>query len=107
MVKVYAVVLVVGLAALIGWIFARSLAVNVDRPGIDPERRWGVPGRRLVAGAVGFGMAGMSAEFSPLDLAWPVALVLALAGAAAAAWYAGWVGTGEEEEGPGATAAPE
>jgi hypothetical protein len=97
MVKVYAVVLTAGVTALIAWIFARSFAVNVQRPGIDPERRLGVAGRRVVAGAVGFGMAGMSAEFSPLDLSWPVALVLAAAGAAAAAWYAGWVGAGGDE----------
>jgi hypothetical protein len=45
----------------------------------------------VVAGLVGFGMAGMSAEFSPRDLSWPVCLVLAILGAAAAAWYSTWI----------------
>jgi hypothetical protein len=91
-IKVYAVVLVLGVVCLIGWIMATVLAGNVGRPGLDAERRFGVAGRRAVAGAVGFGMAGMSAEYSPLDLAWPVALALALVGGTAAAWYAGKVG---------------
>ncbi len=94
MVAVYAVVLVVGILALVGWIFARSLVPGGDR---DPERRFGVPGRRVVAALVGFGMAGMSAEFSPRGIPWPLALVLAVAGAVAAAWYAGRVGAGEPD----------
>lgn len=97
MVKVYAVVLVVGVVALIAWILLAAFASNIDRADLDPERRLGIPGRRLVAAAVGFGMAGMSAEFSPRDLAWPVALVLAVAGAVAAGWYAGRVGVGDDE----------
>lgn len=89
MVKVYAVALVSGALALIAWIFLVSL--GHERPDWNPEERFGIKGRRVIAGVVGFGMAGMSAEFSPRDLTWPVALLLALAGAAAAAWYAGWV----------------
>lgn len=97
MVKVYAVVLVAGIVALIAWIFVRSYAVNTERTSFDPEHRLGKPGRRAVAAMVGFGMAGMSAEFSPLDISWPIAFVLALAGAGAAAWYAGWAGGDEAE----------
>ncbi|HLT95348.1 MAG TPA: hypothetical protein VK070_01050 [Acidimicrobiia bacterium] len=100
MVKVYAVVLVVGVFALIAWIVARAFAVNIDRDSIDPEQRFGIPGRRIVAAMVGFGMAGMSAEFSPLDISWPVASVLAVLGGAAAAWYAGWVGSDEDDADP-------
>jgi hypothetical protein len=97
MVKVYATALAVGTAGLIGWIILRSLAQNLASPTrIDPEVRFGIGGRRVVAALVGFGMAGMSAEFSPRDLTWPVALVLAIAGAVGAAWYAGRVGTGDE-----------
>lgn len=97
MVKVYAIVLAVGVTALLAWIIFRSLAVNVPTWNrLDPEQRWGIPGRRVVAGMVGFGMAGMSAEFSPRALPWPVALILALLGAAAAIWYSGWVGGDEE-----------
>lgn len=96
MVRIYAVVLVASVAALICWILLHALADNLQRPTIDPEERLGIPGRRLVAGGAAFGLAGMSAEFSPRDLSWPVALVLALLGAAAAAWYAGRVGSGSE-----------
>lgn len=91
MVKVYAVVLVVGFAALVAWIMAHALSENISRPNLDPDSRFGLTGRRVVAAMVGFGMAGMAAEFSPRDLSWTVALVFAVAGGVAAAWYAGWV----------------
>ena len=89
MVKVYAVVLLAGALSLIAWIFLTYL--SSERPSWNPDSRFGLRGRRIVAGMVGFGMAGMSAEFSPRDISWPWALVLAVAGAAVAAWYAGWV----------------
>jgi hypothetical protein len=95
-IKIYAVVLIVGMVALLVWVFLTVLAGSIDRPSLDLESRFGVVGRRAVAAAVGFGMAGMSAEYSPLDIGWPVAVVLALAGGGAAAWYAGKVG-GEAE----------
>ena len=78
MVRVYAIVLVVGLIALVGWILAHSVYSGSGRARLDPEERFGVPGRRVVAGLVGFSMAGLSAEFSPRDISWPVALVLAV-----------------------------
>lgn len=89
MVRVYAVSLVVGLIALLAWILAHSSTADSDRGRLDPERRFGVTGRRVVAGLIGFSMAGLSAEFSPRDISWPVALVLAAIGAGALAWYAG------------------
>lgn len=98
MVKVYTFVLIAGVIALFGWIIFRSFAVNIDRPSIDPEERFGVQGRRVVAALVGFGMAGMSAEFSPRDLSWPLALVLAFAGAGALVWFAGWVDDEDDDE---------
>lgn len=97
MIKVYAIVLAVGVVALIAWIFTTVLAGNLGRSSLDPEARFGLPGRRAVAAAVGFGMAGMSAEFSPLGIGWPLALVLALAGGGALAWYSGRVGLEAEE----------
>ncbi|HJR92842.1 MAG TPA: hypothetical protein VJ938_10410 [Acidimicrobiia bacterium] len=97
MVKVYAVALVVGVVALLGWIMMRTLSANIDRASIDPEQRLGLMGRRVVAALVGFGIGGMSAEFSPRDLSWPFALVLAILGAGAAAWYAGWVDREDED----------
>lgn len=89
MVKVYAVVLVVGLIALLAWVLAHAVFVGSERAGLDPETRFGIPGRRIVAGSIGFSMAGLSAEFSPRDISWPLALLLAAIGAAVLAWYAG------------------
>lgn len=97
MIPVYAIALVLGALGLIAWIFARSYALNVGRTDIDPEVRWGTRGRRVVAGLVGFGMAGMSAEFSPLDIPTVWAAVLAVTGALAAIWWAGWM-RGDEPE---------
>ncbi len=97
MVKVYAVVLVLGIIALIGWIFIHAFAQNSSVERFDPEDRFGISGRRVVAGMVGFGMAGMSAEFSPRDLSWPIALVLAAIGSGVLAWYAGWVDSGSAD----------
>ena len=92
MVKVYAIVLAAGVLLLIAWIFATYLGGTVaEWKRFDPEERLRKPGRRIVAGLVGFGLAGMSAEFSPFDLSWPVGLVLAVVGGSAMAWYAGWV----------------
>ena len=92
MIKVYAIVLAAGVVLLIAWIFATYLGGNVvEWKRFDPEERLGKPGRRVVAGLVGFGMAGMSAEFSPFDLSWPVGLVLAVVGASAMVIYVGWV----------------
>jgi hypothetical protein len=96
-IKVYAVVLVVGFVALLAWILASVLAGNLRRESLDPDTRFGIVGRRMVAGAVGFGMAGMSAEYSPMDLPWPVALGMAAVATVAAAWYAGRVGVHGEE----------
>ena len=89
MVRVYAVVLVIGLIALVSWILAHSVYAGSERKRLDPEERFGIPGRRVVAGLVGFSMAGLSAAFSPRDISWPIALVLAVIGAAVLAWYAG------------------
>jgi hypothetical protein len=92
MVKVYAIALAVGILSLVAWIFVSYLAANAESfQRLDPESRWGKGGRRVVAGLVGFGMAGLSAEFSPRSISWPVALFLAVLGAAAAAWYAAFL----------------
>ena len=99
MIKVYAIVLAVGVALLIAWILMAVLAGNLERPSLDPESRFGNAGRRVVAGSVGFGMAGMSAEYSPLGISWPLALGLALVGGGALAWYSTKVGLATEEAG--------
>lgn len=89
MVKIYAVVLVLAITALLAWIGTHVLAHGAETDRFDPEDRFGLAGRRLVAAAMGFSLAGMSAEFSPRGLTWPVALMVAILGGGAMAWYAG------------------
>jgi len=60
MIKFYALGLILGVLGLLVWVILRTLAVNVPTwSSIDPENRFGVLGRRVVAALVGFGMAGM------------------------------------------------
>lgn len=87
MVKVYAITLVVGIIGLLVVIMGGAFAENVGHPERDPGQRLGSKGKAVIGGLVGFGMGGMSAEFSPLDFSWPVALVLALTAAALAVFW--------------------
>lgn len=87
MIKVYAIVLLIGFIALLVIILGGTLAENIGRPERDPDARLGVSRRMSLGAALGFGMGGMAAEFSPLELSWAVALVLAFIGAGVgAAW---------------------
>ena len=91
MVKVYSIALALGVIGLIVVILGGAFAENVDREEKDPGRRIGSEGRAAIGALVGFGMAGLSAEFSTLDFTWQVALLIAVVGAAAGAlwaWYA-------------------
>ena len=81
MVKVYSVSLVIGLIGLLVVIMGGGFAENVGRPERDPGVRLGVAGKNIIGGLVGFGMGGLSAEFSTLDFTWQVSLLIA-AGAA-------------------------
>jgi hypothetical protein len=88
MVKVYSVVLAIGLIGLVIVVIGGALAENMGRVGSDPGRAIGVRGRMVIGAMVGFGMAGLSAELSTLDLSWPVALVVAALGGLAGAFWA-------------------
>ncbi|HET8738255.1 MAG TPA: hypothetical protein VFO17_00820 [Acidimicrobiia bacterium] len=81
MVKVYAVALVLGVIGLLVLLLGGALAENMGRPERDPNRFLGGNIKFWVGALIGLGMGGMSAEFSPLDLSWPVCLVIALAAA--------------------------
>ena len=87
MVKVYAVSLVLGILALLVVILGGAFAENINREDLDPGARMGMTGRMIVGWLVGFGMAGMSAEFAPLGFAWQVSFLLALVGAGASALW--------------------
>ena len=99
MTAVYAVTLTVGALALIGWMIAHGVARNTERPDRDPEERFGVTGRRVIAAAVGFGIAGMSAEFAAIDIPGLAVLGLAVAGGVGAAVWAGFAGDDSETAG--------
>lgn len=87
MVKVYAITLSLGILSLLVIILGGSFAENIDRPDRDPGEIIGLRGKMAVGAALGFGMGGMSAEFSPLDFNWGVSLVIALlAGAVSMVW---------------------
>jgi hypothetical protein len=82
MVWVYAFALVAGLLMLLAWIVGVAVAAWVEGwETADPERRFGATGRSIVAGTVGFGMAGMSATFAGWHAI--LAFAAALLGAAA------------------------
>ena len=77
-----------GTILLLVWIFAVAVAGSVEGwAKIDPDARFGLTGRRVVAAVFGFGMAGLSAAFA----GWPmvVATLAALAGAVVAGTVAG------------------
>jgi hypothetical protein len=88
MVKVYAIALVVGIIGLLAVILGGSFAANLGRDDLDPGKRVGRAGRAVIGGLVGLGMAGLSAEYSPLDLESTIVLLLAVIGAAAGATWA-------------------
>lgn len=81
MVVVYAFSLAVGFVALLVIVMGGTLAENLGRENRDPGVRIGQTGRFIVGGVLGFGIGGMTGEFSPLDFSWPIALVVACAAA--------------------------
>ena len=83
MVKIYAIALVIGIVGLLVVILGGVFAENVGHPDRDPGRMISLRGKLVIGGLVGFGMGGMSAEFSPLNFSWPIALLLALLALAA------------------------
>lgn len=81
MIPVYAVVLVLGVAALLVWLVMAATASSVDdKQEWNPEERFGPTGRNVVAGLLGFGLGGMSASFA--GWASGLAVVGAVGGAA-------------------------
>ena len=91
MTALYAIVLALGVVALLSWIAATSVAATVEGwEGVDPERRFGARGRLAVASLMGFGLAGMSATFTGWSTG--VSAISAIAGAVIAAVAARFLG---------------
>jgi hypothetical protein len=93
-VAVYAVSVIVGALALVTWVAMSALSARPGSITVDPEERFGVRGRFVVAAALGFGLGGMSAAYA----GWPIAgsLAGALGGAALLVGSARWLGVGED-----------
>ncbi len=88
MVAVYSIALLGGLLALITTVLGAALAESLDKPAIDVVGKLGSRGKTLIGAVAGFGMGGMAAEFSPLDLGWQVVLSIAVAAAGVGALWA-------------------
>jgi len=85
----YGITLLIGFALMLVWLVLTAIASGVEGwDGVDPERRWGVTGRSVVAGLVGFGMAGISVLYTtaPEALSIAAAIVGGLALIAVARW---------------------
>jgi len=85
---VFGLALGFGTILLLAWVVAVAVAGSVEGwEKLDPDARFGLTGRRVVAAVFGFGMAGLSAAFA----GWPmvVATLAALAGAVVAGAIAG------------------
>ena len=87
MVKVYAMALGAGVIALIVVLLGGALVSNLGREDREPGAGMGDAGKAGIGALVGFGMGGLSAEFSPLDLVWPVSLAIALSAAALSVFW--------------------
>lgn len=85
---VFGYALGLGTVALLAWIIAVAVAGSVEGwAKADPDARFGLTGRRIVAAVFGFGMAGLSAAFAGWPMA--VATLAAAAGAVVAGAVAG------------------
>lgn len=76
---------------MLGWIAATAVAATVDGwEGVDPDRKFGRSGRFVLAGTLGFGMAGMSSLYA----GWPHAAAVgaAILGAGGLILVSIWLG---------------
>ncbi len=87
MIKVYAITLAISVIGLIVLIIGSALSSNTDGKVRDPGDSIGGRGKVIFGAVLGFSMAGMAAEYSPLDLSWQVALLIALLGLVSGAFW--------------------
>ena len=98
MIPVYWIAFGLGLSSLILWILIRGLADADVLVRFDPERR--IPRLKfVVAGVLGFGMAGLSSSYAGWSTG--MSVLAAAAGAGTSAWYALHVDDEPPSESPG------
>ena len=89
--------LVLGVVALLTWLVLGLTASSVDgKQDWDPEARFGVAGRNVVAGLLGFGLGGMSASFAGWAAGW--AVLAAVGGVAVGLLSVRFLGVEDTEE---------
>lgn len=90
----YGAILAVGFAMLVVWLVLTAVASGVDGWGDrDPELTFGATGRAVVAGTVGFGMAGISMLYTQMPEV--LSVVAAVIGAGAMVAVSRWLGPTE------------
>lgn len=86
----YGVVLFIGFVMLVAWLVFTAVASGVDGwSDWDPEATFGMKGRSVVAGMIGFAMAGISMLYTEFPDAASIAagLVGAVAMIAVSRWF--------------------
>ncbi len=65
MTALFGIPLLLGLVLMLVWIAATAVAGTVEGwENVDPEHRFGRSGRFVLAGVIGFGMAGISTLYA-------------------------------------------
>ncbi len=98
MTALFGIPLLVGVVFMLYWVAATAVAGTVEGwESVDPEISFGKIGRFLLAGSVGFGMAGMSALYG----GWPsvLAVVAGLAGGVGLIVVSTWLGPESKPDG--------
>ena len=91
MTALFGISLLIGFILMIVWIAATAVAGTVEGwEGVDPDLRYGRTGRFIVAGTIGFGMAGLSTLYA----GWPTLFVASgsVLGAAGLIGVSVWLG---------------
>jgi hypothetical protein len=87
----FGIPLLLGFLLMLAWMAATAVARSVEGwERVDPERRLGTSGRFVLAGMIGFGMAGLSALYA----GWPdpLAVGAGFVGAAGLIGVSVWLG---------------
>ena len=95
MTALFGISLLGGFVLMLVWLAATAVSASVDGwDHADPEQRFGRNGRFVLAGLMGFGMAGLSALFA----GWSELLAVAagIAGAAGLIGVSIWLGPDAE-----------
>lgn len=95
MTALFGIPLLIGILLMLVWIAATAVAGTVEGwDGVDPDLRFGRAGRFVLAGTIGFGMAGISALYA----GWPSVLAVGagLVGIAGLIGVSIWLGPESE-----------